>query len=85
MLHYNLWKWNGYCTESMNFNNHILEGYLKKQVEKMKIFNIGVFPKRYFLIDFTRARLTIYKSRRDQDSAQHILFRDVVKCFNLNW
>ena len=51
----------------------------------MKIFNIGIFPKRYFMIDFTRARLTIYKNRRDNDSAQIVLFRDVLKCFGLNW
>lgn len=51
----------------------------------MKIFNIGIFPKRYFVIDFTRARLTIYKNRRDNDSSQIILFRDVLKCFGLNW
>ena len=38
-----------------------MEGYLKKFVEQVKLFQRSVHPKRYFLIDFTTANVFIRK------------------------
>ena len=83
--HKQLWKWNGVVSETVSFKNHVLEGYLKKQIESFKIFNVGVFPKRYFIVDFKYAKMTIQKSKRDVASAKVILFRDILQCYGLFW
>ena len=41
--------------------NYKMEGYLKKFVDKVKLFQRSVHPKRFFLIDFTSANLFIRK------------------------
>jgi len=36
-----------------------MEGTLKKYVEKVKLFQMTLYPKRYFIIDFTSANIYI--------------------------
>lgn len=51
----------------------------------MKFFNMGVFPRRYLVIDFKYARLTIYKKKGDESTAKEILFRDIKEYANMEW
>ena len=51
----------------------------------MKVFNLGIFPKRYFLVDFKFAKMTIYKNKNDPKSAKIVLFRDIKNCYCLDW
>lgn len=46
----------------------------------MKMFNLSIFPKRYFVINFKFARLIIYHNKEDEKSGKTILFRDILSC-----
>lgn len=78
-------KWTDIDTETMTFKNQVLDGCVKKQVEKMKVFNIGLFPRRYISINFRYARLTIQKDKKDPKTAKVVLFRDIKECYSLEW
>lgn len=41
-----------------------MEGHLKKFVEKVKIFQMSIYPKRYFIIDFTSANIFIKHDKK---------------------
>ena len=41
------------------FSGQKMEGYLRKFVEKVKIFQKMLYPKRYFTMDFRLGTLTI--------------------------
>ena len=51
----------------------------------MKFFNMGVFPRRYLVIDFKYAKLSIYKKRNDESTVKEILFRDVQEYKDIEW
>lgn len=61
-----------------------MQGYLKKFVEKVKLFQMSLYPKRYFFIDFQLALMYIQKSstqnQKDKD-VKKILFRDILDCY----
>ena len=46
---------------------------------------MGVFPKRYLVIDFKYARLTIYKKKNEEHTAREIMFRDIKEYSNMQW
>jgi len=41
-----------------------MEGYLRKFVEKVKIFQTSIYPKRYFVVDFQNAIMHIKKDHK---------------------
>ena len=52
----------------------------------MNFFKMGsMLTKRYLVIDFKFARLTIYKKKNDEATAKQILFRDVQSYQDLEW
>ena len=61
----------------------MMEGVLRKFVQKVKLFQRSVHPKRYFVIDFQTAVLTIKpdKKSKDEDKWKKILFRDILDCY----
>ena len=59
-----------------------MTGLLKKKVDKEKLFQKKLYPKRYFIIDYTRAMIQI-KHDLDEtslDKIKQIPFRDVKMC-----
>jgi hypothetical protein len=56
-----LWSWHGQQTATIRFHGYQMQGYLKKFVEHVKMFQLSVYPKRYFIIDFTLACILIRK------------------------
>ena len=58
-----LWSWYGTQTETAYFNQYKMQGFLKKFVEKVKLFQMSLYPKRYFLIDFQLAIMYIMKKK----------------------
>jgi len=65
-----------------------MEGTLRKFVEKVKFFQINIYPKRYFIIDFTQACFVIVKEKpkeqngwKKDDDKTVIPFRNVSDCY----
>ena len=60
-----------------------MEGTLRKFVEKVKFFQKSVHPKRYFMVDFQSAILTIKhdKDSKDASDIKKVLFRDILDCY----
>ena len=66
-----------------------MEGTLRKFVEEVKFFQMSVYPKRYFMIDFTLACVQIrYSKAKDkiheaelEKIEKRIPFRDVTDCY----
>ena len=60
-----------------------MEGWLRKFVEKVKFFQKSVHPKRYFVVDFQSAIMTIKHERdsKDPSDIKRILFRDILDCY----
>ena len=59
-----------------------MTGLLKKKVDKEKLFQKKLYPKRYFIVDYTRAMIQI-KHKLDDNNAENttlIPFRDVKMC-----
>jgi len=54
-----LWAFNTKELSTCKFNNFIMEGFLRKRVQTGKIFFREMFPKRYFMIDFTKGMIDI--------------------------
>ena len=59
-----------------------MTGLLKKKVDKEKIFQKKLYPKRYFIIDYTRAVIQIKHKLDDkkEENTKQIPFRDVKMC-----
>ena len=79
-----LWSWYGTATETANFTQYKMHGYLKKFVEKVKLFQMSLYPKRYFVIDFQLAILQIQKDKKvkfDDPNNKKVLFRDILDCY----
>lgn len=71
-----------------------MEGWLKKFVEKIQLFQLTIYPKRYFEIDFQTAEIYIkhdpnailnpvgwQKESRTNTNVKSIPFRSVVDCY----
>jgi hypothetical protein len=60
-----------------------MQGYLRKFVQKVKFFQKTVHPKRYWVIDFQTAIMTIQKEKEDKHQSENkkILFRDILDCY----
>jgi|APSaa5957512535_1039671.scaffolds.fasta_scaffold230981_1 hypothetical protein len=66
-----------------------MEGNLKKFVEKVKVFQMSIYPMRYFLIDFTSANIYIkhdknvkIKNNDPKNSKVKVIpFRSVKDCY----
>ena len=58
----NLYKYYGTNNKFIKFMDFQVEGYLRKSIDKVKIFQFEMHPKRYFIINFTDAVLYIYKN-----------------------
>ena len=66
-----------------------MEGTLRKFVEQVKFFQMSVYPKRYFVIDFTLACVQIRDCKAkdkghlmDLEKTQKVIpFRDVTDCY----
>lgn len=78
-----LWSWHGTLSEMCQFRHYQMEGYMKKFVEKVKLFQKTVHPTRYFILDFQTAILTIKHDHKSTDKSQmkKILFRDILDCY----
>jgi hypothetical protein len=60
-----------------------MEGHLRKFVEKIKLFQTTIHPKRYFVIDFQGALLYIQKDKFEKkpENIKQVLFRDIIDCY----
>lgn len=45
--------------QNSSYKDKIMQGYLRKRVDKVKIFQKEMYPKRFFIIDFEDGTLTI--------------------------
>lgn len=68
-------SWQGVCNDEVKFLDYKMEGYLRKFVQEVRVFQKGVNPKRYFLIDYNTAKIKIFKKKPDneQDSDATVL------------
>jgi len=55
-----LWPFNGANFKTSKFEKFKMEGYLRKKVSQGKIFFREMFPKRYFILDFTKGVVQIF-------------------------
>ena len=60
-----------------------MHGYLRKRVQEVKFFQRNIFPKRYHIIDFTKALYYIKSSpdTNDCDKIRRIPFRDIKEAY----
>ena len=67
------------------FSNFKMEGYLKKQVSEVKLFQTTLFPKRYFVIDYASATIFIKSSKKlsddPSDKCKHLPFRSILEVY----
>ena len=54
-----LWSWNDCTFDHSQFKKYIMEGVLRKTVSAVSVFQRDVFPRRYFIVDFTQAVIYI--------------------------
>jgi len=52
-------KFQGTMSENAKFKDFRMEGYMRKFVQKIKIFQKSQYPKRYYILDFQLAILII--------------------------
>lgn len=64
-------------------DNYILEGYLKKRVNELKLFQTKIFPTRYYILNFADAVMIIQekKGQADPKKCKYIPFRGITECF----
>lgn len=61
----------------------MIEGWLTKYVQKVKLLQITLQPKRFFSIDFEKAQIFIKKEAYqdvNDKNVKAILFRDILDC-----
>ena len=64
------------------FENYKLQGYLKKRVSEVKLFQTKVFPTRYYIIDFATAQLLMMSKATDKEQDRVIIpFRSIKESF----
>lgn len=44
-----------------------MEGYIRKFVQEIRMFQKEIYPKRYFIIDFNTAKVKIFKTKKQSD------------------
>lgn len=84
-----LWSWHGTQAATRQFINYKMEGYLKKFVKQVRIFQRSLYPKRYFVIDFTIAKIfvkqdkscTIGPKEGSNSKVKVIPFRSIKDCY----
>lgn len=61
------------------FKNFKMQGYMRKRVQEVKFFQKNLFPKRYHIIDFTKAQLVIQNKPDSTDASKikRVPFRDI--------
>lgn len=65
------------------FKNFKMQGYLRKRVSEIKFFQKNLFPKRYHIIDFTKAQMIIQSKplQTDLTKIKRIPFRDIYNAY----
>ena len=63
-----LWKFNDADFDTCKFEKFKMEGYLRKKVSQGKIFFREMFPKRYFVIDFTKGVVEILDKKYEDET-----------------
>ena len=82
-----LWAFSNSMFENSKFKDYIMEGLIRKNVRQVNLFTQNFFPKRYFIIDFKEAYISIKKNRDApilDKSKSILLFRKILKCRLLN-
>lgn len=85
-----LWSWQGVKSDTIKFEEYKMEGCLRKFVEKVKLFQKTMHPKRYFMIDFTIASIIICPDKPTKQQLKEpeankdwkiLPFRDITDCY----
>lgn len=77
-------------SNTVKFQGFRIEGFLRKFVNKVKIFQKSLHPKRYFVIDFTIASIIIANEKPTEKQMDELEvqkdmivmpFRDILDCY----
>ena len=81
MAYSKLWKYNGKTIGHTSFINFTMEGWMRKRAENASFFQIDLYPKRYFRVDFTKAVIVIShnKDEKQGSGVKIVPFREVNK------
>lgn len=78
-----LWRWNQQVLNNSEFKNFKMQGWLRKRVQEVKFFQRNLYPKRYHIIDFTKAQMLIQNSKTQTDPSKikRVPFRDIQSAY----
>ena len=52
-------------TETIQIGSNLIQGWLRKHIEKSKLLKVKIFPLRYAVLDRNTGKLIIYKKVMD--------------------